>query len=256
MNENRTIVRKAFPSESSRIETIHRNAFPKDFICDWLFLSPLVSRYISKAIEEGDFTQKYPEFFTAHFAGHLAGYVNAKIYDESLSINYIAVAPEFQRLGIAKQLLAYLQTECQNHHNIKKITLDVDINNEAGLSLYKKLGYEIKYSKFLYEIPIDYFGTQQCSFEITNWLEAEAWQYSYGFSYVMLFVNNSNILKIGRLGNDYWRIPDCNYINYQVLTYALKSINPNRSKIFIRSTQIISALPNQPIIFLNMEKNL
>ncbi|WP_374826343.1 GNAT family N-acetyltransferase [Aerosakkonema sp. BLCC-F183] len=257
MNENRAIVSKALPSESSQIETIHRNAFPQDFICDWLFLSPLVSRYIRKAIEAGDLMQTYPEFFTAKLAGNLAGYVNAKIYDESLSINYIAVAPKFQRQGIAKQLLTYIEVECQNHHHIKNITLDVDINNKPGLSLYKKLGYEIKYSKFLYEIPIDYFDTQQCSFEIKNWLEAEAWQYSYGFSYVMLSVNNSDLLKIGRLGNDYWRITDLSYIiNYRGLTHALKSIEPNRSKIFVRSAQIISELPNRPINFLNMEKTL
>ncbi|MEG4059290.1 MULTISPECIES: N-acetyltransferase, partial [unclassified Microcoleus] len=116
---------------------------------------------------------------------------------ESLSINYLAVAHKFQRQGIAKQLLAYLLEECQNHHQIKKISLDVDINNEAGLSLYKQLGYEIKQSKFFYEIPIDYFGTQKCSFEVKNWREAEAWQYSYGFSYIMQYgsVKSYAVLK-------------------------------------------------------------
>jgi ribosomal protein S18 acetylase RimI-like enzyme len=256
MNENSVMVRKALPSESSGIESIHRNAFPKDFICDWLFLSPLVSRYISKVIEDADRNQKYPEFFTANLTGNLAGYVNAKIYGECLNINYLAVAPEFQRQGIAKQLLAYLLAECQKHHHIKKISLDVDINNQIGLSLYKKLGYDIKYSKFLYQVPIDYFGTQKCSFEVKNWPEAEAWQYSYGFSYIMLSVNNSDILKIGRLGNDYWRIPDYSFLEDDRLIYALKSIDPNRSNIFVRSAQIIFDLPNQPIEFLNMQKNL
>ncbi|MEG4059291.1 MULTISPECIES: hypothetical protein [unclassified Microcoleus] len=80
MKENSALVRQALPSESSSIEILHKKAFPKDFICDWIFLSPLVSRYISKVIEEGDFTQKYPEFFTVNLAGYLAGYVNAKIY--------------------------------------------------------------------------------------------------------------------------------------------------------------------------------
>lgn len=198
--------------------------------------------------------QKDPEFFTATLTGNLAGYVNAKFYGECLSINYLAVAPEFQRQGIAKQMLAYLVAECQNHH-IEKISLDVDINNHICLTLYKKLGYEVKSSKFLDEVSIDYFGKQKCSFEVKNWLEAEAWQYSYGFSYIMLSVNNSDILKIGRLGNDYWRIPDYSFLEDDRLTYALKSIEPNRSKIIVRSDQIIFALPKQPLNFLKMEKN-
>ncbi|MEG4486054.1 GNAT family N-acetyltransferase [Microcoleus sp. D2_18a_B4] len=255
MNENSAMVRKALPSESSSIESIHRNAFPKHFICDWLFVSPLVSRYISKVIEDADMNQKYPEFFTATLTGNLAGYVNAKFYEECLSINYLAVAPEFQRQGIAKQMLAYLLAECQKHH-IEKISLDVDINNQIALSLYKKMGYEVKYSKFLYEVPIDYFGTQKCSFEVKNWLEAEAWQYSYGFSYIMLSINNSDILKIGRLGKAYWRIPDSSCLEDDRLTYALKLIDPNRNKIFVRCDKIIFALPNQPIKFLKMEKKL
>ena len=53
----------------------------------------------------------------------------------------IAVAPEFRRKGIAKELIARLESWAKARSAIAMM-LEVDISNTEAIELYKNLGYE------------------------------------------------------------------------------------------------------------------
>ena len=63
-----------------------------------------------------------------------------KIYDEA-EIRYLTVHPSYKRIGLGKKLIYKILAECKNE-NIKKIFLEVSINNKEALSFYDYFGFE------------------------------------------------------------------------------------------------------------------
>ena len=63
-----------------------------------------------------------------------------KIFDEA-EIRYLSVDPNYKRRGLGKKLIYDIFKECKNE-NIKRIFLEVSINNKQALSFYDYLGFE------------------------------------------------------------------------------------------------------------------
>jgi ribosomal protein S18 acetylase RimI-like enzyme len=57
-------------------------------------------------------------------------------------MNYLAVAPEFQRRGLARTLVAEVE-ELLREAGCPKINLQVRTSNQAVIEFYRKLGYAI-----------------------------------------------------------------------------------------------------------------
>jgi RimJ/RimL family protein N-acetyltransferase len=58
----------------------------------------------------------------------------------------IGILNQYQGLGIGTQLFKHLE-EWAREHNIHRLELSVVTRNEAGLRLYKKIGFEIEGTK-------------------------------------------------------------------------------------------------------------
>ena len=63
-----------------------------------------------------------------------------KIYDE-VEIRYLSVHPSYKRRGIGKKLIYKIIEECKND-NIKKIFLEVSLNNKQAINFYNYFGFE------------------------------------------------------------------------------------------------------------------
>ena len=63
-----------------------------------------------------------------------------KIYDEA-EIRYLSIHPYFKRRGLGKKLIYKIFKECKNE-NIKRIFLEVSLNNKQALSFYDYLGFK------------------------------------------------------------------------------------------------------------------
>ena len=63
-----------------------------------------------------------------------------KIYDE-VEIRYLTVHPAYKRRGLGKKLIYRILKYCK-HENIKKIFLEVSLNNKQALYFYDYLGFE------------------------------------------------------------------------------------------------------------------
>jgi len=98
--------------------------------------------------------QRFPEtFIVAEENGEIAGYIMCRI-EVGLS-NYgfgglirkghvvsIAVLPQYRRKGVAQAVITRA-LEGMQYYKAKQCFLEVRVTNEAGVLLYKKLGFEV-----------------------------------------------------------------------------------------------------------------
>ncbi len=93
-------------------------------------------------------------FYIAKIADITAGYMGISIVCGEGYVTNVAVLPEFRRLGIGERLL---NTVIINHSNeLDFISLEVRVSNDAAISLYKKMGFEVVGNrKRFYEQPTE-----------------------------------------------------------------------------------------------------
>lgn len=72
----------------------------------------------------------------------IVGYGGASIQYEQSDLLYVATKSEFQRRGIASLILKNL-FEGAKERGAQKMFLEVEVDNQAAINLYKKLGFEL-----------------------------------------------------------------------------------------------------------------
>jgi ribosomal-protein-alanine N-acetyltransferase len=131
-------LRKFVPDDLQSVMQINRVCLPENYT-DFFFT---------------DLHQRFPEtFIVAEENGKVSGYIMCRI-EVGLS-NYgfgglirkghvvsIAVLPLSRRKGMASTLIKKA-LEGMEYYKAKQGFLEVRVTNEAGISLYKKLGFEI-----------------------------------------------------------------------------------------------------------------
>jgi ribosomal-protein-alanine N-acetyltransferase len=131
-------LRKFVPDDLQSVMQINRVCLPENYT-DFFFI---------------DLQQRFPEtFIVAEEDGKIAGYIMCRV-EVGLS-NYgfgglirkghvvsIAVMPQNRRKGVAKALITKA-LEGMQYYKAKQCFLEVRVTNETGISLYKKLGFEI-----------------------------------------------------------------------------------------------------------------
>jgi ribosomal-protein-alanine N-acetyltransferase len=131
-------LRKFAPDDLQSVIQINRVCLPENYT-DFFFM---------------DLHQRFPEtFVVAEENGAIAGYIMCRI-EVGLS-NYgfgglirkghvvsIAVLPQYRRKGVAQAVITRA-LEGMQYYKAKQCFLEVRVTNEAGVSLYKKLGFEV-----------------------------------------------------------------------------------------------------------------
>ena len=77
----------------------------------------------------------------------IKGYVYIEVDCEhhEASIEYIAIAPQFQGQGLGTELLKIAMDRVFTEHQIEEVQLCVDSNNSRGINLYIAAGFEVKH---------------------------------------------------------------------------------------------------------------
>jgi ribosomal-protein-alanine N-acetyltransferase len=131
-------LRKFVPNDLQNVMQINRVCLPENYT-DFFFM---------------DLHQRFPEtFIVAEENGEIAGYIMCRI-EVGLS-NYgfgglvrkghvvsIAVMPQYRRKGVA-QAVINKALEGMQYYKAKQCFLEVRVTNDSGISLYKKLGFEV-----------------------------------------------------------------------------------------------------------------
>lgn len=83
-----------------------------------------------------DFLKQLPAFISATSG-------SGKLEEGDYYISNIAVYPEFRGKKIGKTLMLKAE-ELAREKNSKRLALDVEVDNEVAIAVYKKLGYTVK----------------------------------------------------------------------------------------------------------------
>mmetsp|Transcript_7668 Transcript_7668/g.21840 ORF Transcript_7668/g.21840 Transcript_7668/m.21840 type:complete len:174 (-) Transcript_7668:351-872(-) len=91
----------------------------------------------------------WPEYFQVQQApcGRLMGYIMGKAEGRGElwhgHVTAVTVAPEYRRLGLARQLMNSLEDISENVYNGFFVDLFVRQSNSLAISMYKKFGYDV-----------------------------------------------------------------------------------------------------------------
>jgi ribosomal-protein-alanine N-acetyltransferase len=131
-------LRKFAPDDLQSVMQINRETLPENY-SDYFFM---------------DLYERFPEtFIVAVEDGRIAGYIMCRI-EVGLSnfglgglirkghVVSVAVLPRYRRKGVAQALLN-MATDGMRYYKAKQCYLEVRVTNDAGVALYKKLGFEI-----------------------------------------------------------------------------------------------------------------
>jgi [ribosomal protein S18]-alanine N-acetyltransferase len=131
-------LRKFTPNDLQSVMQINRETLPENY-SDYFFM---------------DLFERFPEtFIVAEEGGKIAGYIMCRI-EVGLSnfglgglirkghVVSIAVLPRYRRKGIAQALLN-MAMDGMRFYKGKQCYLEVRVTNDAGVALYKKLGFEV-----------------------------------------------------------------------------------------------------------------
>jgi [ribosomal protein S18]-alanine N-acetyltransferase len=85
---------------------------------------------------------RHPEsnVLTAWAEAHLAGFAIMQYLVEHAHLNLLAVEPAYRRLGIARQLVEWLEETCRAG-GIFSVRLEVRTRNSGAQAFYRRLGY-------------------------------------------------------------------------------------------------------------------
>ena len=86
--------------------------------------------------------------------GHIVGFAIMRYGETDAHLDLLAVAPAYRRLGIARQLVAWLE-KCAVVAGIFTIALEVRAQNQGAQKFYERLGYR----KFV-QLPGYYQGIE------------------------------------------------------------------------------------------------
>ncbi len=100
---------------------------------------------------ENDLQRSNTIAFVASNDTRVIGYALANWAGPELHITNIAVRKDYQRQGIARNLMTKIE-ETGKNRGCRYAYLEVRINNEAAINLYKKIGYKILYRRKNYYI--------------------------------------------------------------------------------------------------------
>jgi len=134
-------LRKFTPDDLQSVMQINRETLPENY-SDYFFM---------------DLYERFPEtFIVAEEDGKIAGYIMCRV-EVGLSnfglgglirkghVVSIAVLPKFRRKGVA-QALINMAMEGMRFYKARQCYLEVRVTNDAGVALYKKLGFDVSRS--------------------------------------------------------------------------------------------------------------
>jgi ribosomal-protein-alanine N-acetyltransferase len=78
---------------------------------------------------------------TARFGARLAGFAIMQYGDDAAHLNLLAVEPSYQRQGIGRQLMRWLEDTASTAGTFR-IRLEVRASNQTGQAFYKAIGYQ------------------------------------------------------------------------------------------------------------------
>lgn len=92
--------------------------------------------------------EDYFKIFVAEIEKKVVGFLSITELYETVDILDLYVLEDFRRKHIGSQLINYMISDISD--SVSLITLEVEVNNHAAISLYQKFGFEIIHKRLFY----------------------------------------------------------------------------------------------------------
>ena len=112
---------------------LHNNVFPNTYYKADAIVNRLNAENELIVLANDDYTIKGYVYIEVDYEHHEA------------SIEYIAIAPQFQGQGLGTELLKIAMNRIFTEHQIEEVQLCVDSKNSRAINLYIATGFEVKY---------------------------------------------------------------------------------------------------------------
>lgn len=128
---------KSYMADNARFGDLMPDDLPAASVLEEkLFSSPWSLEALKDAVSRKDSV-----YAACYLNDALAGYCGLYLIEEEGYINQVAVAEQFQGMGLGRKMLAYLMDEAASR-GMTACTLEVRVSNERAVRLYHSLGFE------------------------------------------------------------------------------------------------------------------
>jgi ribosomal protein S18 acetylase RimI-like enzyme len=171
------------PDECCQVVALHRRVFSPEQVARTIYASSRVDLYLANLLA-------FPQLQRGHMlwgawdGDNLVGYAHSKALPETWHLNYIAVSPEYRGCGIGRMLWAHW-VQVGQQRGCRKLSLDVERENQRALDWYRRQGLRIVGTVWMYEKDIKRSTAsnhEAGAVRLLDWEQSEAWQLAYGFS--------------------------------------------------------------------------
>lgn len=167
--------------------------------------------------------------------GEVAACAEVKRFPRCLSLNYIAVRPDFRSRGLAKHLLreaiVFAGMDGQ-----QEMSLDVLTHNTMARTWYERLGFRTEGNAAWWTISLEP-GTPSPVL-LTGYPQSQACQRTYGFSMFSIIAAGCEY-KVGRLGKQWFRLMESEAMHAPGVLEVLSQVDPSR-RILLASSNTTS----------------
>ncbi len=162
-------IRLALPQDSAAIYALKVAAFGLRYLAYTIYQSPQSVVYLKELIAQKPEQSKHI-FIVAWENEHLTGYYHAVRQEQSLFLNYIAVASIAQGQGIGNLLLKHFERTAMDY-GYKTVSLDVFESNQRAYKWYYGHNYQPSAVSYLARIALN-TATTGSSYSVHYSLEA------------------------------------------------------------------------------------
>ena len=164
-------------------------------------------------------------YMVAEDEDRIAGYIELRLIDKSVFLNYICTHANIRHKGLGRELLLKA-IYVIGPSSYDRMSLDVFHNNLVAKSWYEKLGFTNEYVTIWWSIPLAVRGYGLPG-KISGIAHANACQREFGFSQFSINTTMASY-SVGKLGNDWFRISQEVLLNDDQALATLYQLAPDR----------------------------
>lgn len=220
--------REARAADTSPLLTVIRNSFDPALLDAMTYGCEGADQYVRQQLAlPRELAER--RYMLAEVDGQVGACLELRLLEDTLVLNYIAVAAEHRSRRIGRQLLR-CGIEAAGGARCRTMVLDVFEQNSTAASWYERLGFVEAERAVWCDLPIaDGEGTPGF---VSDFPQAEVCQAAFGFSQFKV-TTSAGTFVIGRIGDRYFRITHVDALADRSLGATLRELDDRRNVLAI-----------------------
>jgi ribosomal protein S18 acetylase RimI-like enzyme len=219
-------IRYAEPADATAIVSLTKAGFRQELLNAMIYgcngIVEFLERQISIPLEITETV-----YIVAEQDDVVVGFVEFKIYSESIFLNYIGTSPQFRHKGLALKLFDHAVLMVRTKHH-KRITLDVFSDNVVAKSWYERLGFTAEYNSGWYRIVQSDVGEgDHQQGRVSGYSQSNLCYAEFGFSQFNITTADGHY-GVGMLGQEWFRVTQLELLFDAAALSCLNLIDSNR----------------------------